>query len=303
MITVLVGDDSFAIDERLKDLRGGFSGDIESIDGAEVELRRLPDLLMGGSLFSDKRLVIIRDLSNNTSVWPSFGDWIDRVSDDIHLVLVEKKIDKRTQAYKDLKRKSDLHEFSSWSDRDYGSAQDWTAALARSKGLKIDGSAVKHLVQRVGLDKWRLSQSIDMLSLLEKPITQDIIDETIVASVSENVFAVFEAALQGNVRRIQEMIKVLELQDDAYAIFGIIASQTFQLLAIARAGSDDSPEKDFSIHPYVASKLRQSARKYGPRGVERIASIVADTDQSLKTSSVDPWLLVERALVSIAQKK
>lgn len=303
MITVLVGDDSFAINEQLKAIKADFPGDIERIDGAAVELKRLPDLLMGSSLFSDKRLVVIRDLSKNTSVWGSFSDWIDRVSDDIHLVLVEEKIDKRTQSYKELKKKANIQEFNSWSDRDYRDAEAWTASLAQSRGLEIDNSSVRYLVQRTGLDKWRISHSVDMLSVLEQPVDSKVIDETIVASVSENVFAVFEAALQGNVKRIQEMIKTLELQEDAYAVFGIIASQTFQLLAIARSGDDDSPEKDFSIHPYVASKLRQSARKLGSRGVEEVAIIIADADQSLKTTSVEPWLLVERALVSIARKK
>lgn len=303
MITVLVGEDSFAVKERLDAFKADFIGEAELIDGSEIEVKQLPDLLMGGSLFSEKRLVIIRDLSKNSSVWSSFSDWIDRVSDDIHLVLVEDKIDKRTQAYKDLKKKTSLHEFSPWSDRDYRDAEGWAASFAKSFGISIDSSALKHLVQRVGLDKWRISQAVEMLSVLEKPIDQKIIDETIVASVSENVFSLFESALSGDVIRVQEMMKSLELQEDAYGIFGIIVSQATQLLAISRAGGDDSPEKDLSIHPYVASKLRQSAKRLGSRQVENIAQIVADTDESLKTSSVDPWLLVERALMLIAQKK
>lgn len=111
MITLLTGENGFEIERALKRIVTDFEGTPEKIDGSELELRQVPDLLMGVSLFADKRLLIIKNLSENKAVWADFGDWLERVSDDIHLVLVEPKPDKRTRTYKDLQKAAEVKEF------------------------------------------------------------------------------------------------------------------------------------------------------------------------------------------------
>ncbi len=301
MITVLTGDDDFAISEEVSRLVADFDGVAERIDGESLQLRDLPDLLMGSSLFADKRLVIVQDLSKSAAVWQKMSEWIDRLSDDITLVLVEAKLDKRTLVYKELNQKANIKELAKWSERDTGLAVDWAKTRAKAAGLDMTGAALSHLVSRVGADKWRLSQAIDILSLAEPPIDQATIDRSIVLTASENIFELFEAALNSKPDRVREIIKTLELQEEVYAVFALIVGQAVQLLAIASAPQGSSPEKDLAIHPFVASKLRQQARRLGIRKVESIAKEVAETDIALKTLSGDPWLLVETTLIKIAQ--
>ena len=100
MITLLIGENSFEIQRALDDIIADFDGNVEKIEGSELQVSQLPDIFMGGSLFADKRLVVIRNLSENKSVWPVLGDWTDKISDDIHVVLVDAKPDKRTSTYK-----------------------------------------------------------------------------------------------------------------------------------------------------------------------------------------------------------
>lgn len=302
MITVLTGDDSFAISERLSEITAAFDGQPERIDGTSIALRDIPDLLMGSSLFSDKRLVIIRDLASNTALWHQLPEWVNRVSDDIHLVLVDTKLDKRTTGYKALQQASEINELLAWGDRDRQQAVRWLRDRAVAEGLTLESQPAQYLVDRVGLDKWQLAQAIEMLSLLDEPITEQVIDRTLVASISENVFDLYEEALLGRTARVQEIIRTLEMQEEAYAVFALISSQTFQLLGLARAKEGDSPEKDLGIHPFVASKLRQHVRRLSPAKIEKIAKTIADTDTALKSTSTEPWLLVERALLFVATK-
>ena len=103
MITLLTGENSFELREALQSIVKGFDGNAERIDGANLELRQLPDLIMGGTLFAEKRLVVISGLSNNSALWQKLPEWLPRVSDDVHLVLVDEKPDKRTVSYKSLK--------------------------------------------------------------------------------------------------------------------------------------------------------------------------------------------------------
>lgn len=299
MITLLTGDNSFELDEARMRIIADFDGPAEKIDGTTIELRDIPDLLMGSTLFAQKRLVIIRDLSKNNVVWEKLSDWLPRLSDDIHLVLIDEKPDKRTVAYKELKKVADIREYNSWSDRDWGVAEAWLVDQSKAIGLALDKQSVHHIVERVGLDQWQLRYALEKLLYVDT-INQDTINAVIDANPSENVFQLFELALEGKTKRLHEILSTLELTEEPYRLFALLSSQAIQLAAIAQAGSEDVPTKDFGIHPYVASKLAKHAKKVGKHGAMKILRGFAKTDADLKRSRGEPWLLIERTLVSLS---
>lgn len=298
MITLLTGENSFEINETLRSLSESFDGRAEKIDGATLELKNLPDLLMGSTLFAEKRLVVIRGLSQNSAVWEKLPEWLPRLSDDIQLVLVDEKPDKRTTSYKELKKFADVKGFSSWTDRDRSLAESWLQTRAKSLNMSLDKKLVHLIVDRVGLDQWQLVQALEKLSLLDE-ITHEAVVATIDASPSENVFQLFETALDGRTKEVHEMIRTLELTEEPYKLFSLLTSQAFQLAAVAHASSDDNPSKDFAIHPYVASKLSRHAKKIGKSGAMKIVKTFAKTDADMKVSRGEPWLLIEKTLLSL----
>lgn len=300
MITLLTGDNSFEISEALRALVAAFDGRAEKIDGTGLELKNLPDLLMGSTLFAEKRLVIIRELSQNTAVWDKLPDWLGRLSDDIHLVLVDEKPDKRKLAYKELKKAADVKEFTAWGDRDRSLAENWVEKRAATQGIQVDKKLAHLIVERIGLDQWQLAQALEKLSLLDE-ITPETITQTIDANPSENVFQLFETALDGRTKEVQDMIRTLELTEEPYKLFALLSSQAFQLAAVANAKAGDNPSKDFAIHPYVASKLERHAKKLGKQRTLRILKSFARADADLKISRGEPWLVIEKTLITIAQ--
>ena len=104
MITLLIGENSFEIERKLHEIKSQFDGVCETVDGAEVELKQFPDLLMGATLFASSRLVVLKRLSENKALWNGFEAWIPRISDDTHLVLIDSKPDKRTKTFKELQK-------------------------------------------------------------------------------------------------------------------------------------------------------------------------------------------------------
>lgn len=298
MLTLLTGDNSFEINEMIRRLTDSFDGRAEKVDGSTLEFKNLPDLLMGGTLFAEKRLVILRDLSQNKSVWERLHEWLPRISDDIHLVLVDEKPDKRTVAYKELKKVAEIKEFHSWGDRDYGVAENWTLVRAKTLSIDLDKKIAHRIVERVGLDQWQLAQALEKVALLDK-VTIEAIDMIIDASPTENVFQLFETALEGRSETVHSMIKTLELTEDPYKLFALLSSQVFQLAGVANAAGDDNPSKDLAIHPFVASKLARHATKRGRSGAMKIVKVFAQADADMKRSKADPWILIERALMEI----
>lgn len=300
MITLLTGDNSFEIREAVQALVSAFDGRPDRIDGSQLELRQLPDLLMGGTLFADKRLVIISDLSGNSTLWQKLPDWLPRVSEDVHLVLVEAKPDKRTASYKALKEVAEVSEFSAWGERDQHKAEQWLETRAKTQNIVLDKKSAQQIVSRVGLDQWLLASALETLSLLDE-ITPETINQHVLANASENVFELFETALSGDRRVLRDTLQTLELQEDPYAIFALLTSQAFSLAAVTYADDTQNPAKDFAIHPFVVSKLTRHAKRLGKPGVSRIMKQFAQTDADMKVSRAEPWLLIERLLFELAK--
>lgn len=300
MITLLTGESSFELERALSAIVESFDGATERVDGSELELKQLPDLLMGGTLFSERRLVIIKGVSDNKTLWPVLSDWLPRVSEDVHVVLVEPKPDKRTKTYKDVQKLATVQEFKSWGERDAVLAERWVSEEATRLGFSLDLKNARLLVARVGIDQWRLYRALEKLAVL------DVVDEAIITDVieqnpAENVFNLFEAALRGDSRLVHQMIKTLELTEDAYRVFGLLSGQAFQVRALTLA---DKPSgevaKDIGAHPYAVSKLVSYAKKLDKVGGGRVIAAFAEADTGMKTSAADPWLLIERALLRVA---
>lgn len=298
MITWLIGENTFEIRESLRAIEANFAGQAERIDAADLTLAGLPDILMGVSLFATERLIIIRDITTNGPLFEKLPEWLPRVSETIQLVFVDAKPDKRTSSYKALKAAANVKEFPAWTERDTQRAGQWAAARAQLLGININTPLVRHLVDRVGVDQWQLANALEVLSLAGE-VTSSTIDALIPANPQENIFQLFETALEGKRQQVVQQLRTLALQQDAYALFALLSSQAMSLAAMTFSEGDDSPTKEFGIHPFVASKMSRHAQKLGKARVARILEVFAKTDADLKRSKGEPWLLLERTLLQI----
>ena len=85
------------------------------------------------------------------------------------------------------------------------------------------------------------------------------------------VFDVLDMAMRGEGKQAVEMTKKIEVAgQDVYMFFGLIVSQTIKKLEM------------------------------GNRDARRVISLLAQTDVLMKSSSLSPWLLVQRVLVQIS---
>ena len=299
MITLLTGENTFEIEQEIQRIVAGFDGYAERIDGSELDLKNLPDLLTSATLFADKRLIIMNNLSENKVIWPDFYKWLPRVSNDIELVLVDRKSDKRTVTYKTLNKVAKVIEYPAWTDRDEAKAMRWTTEQAALTGVNLNTKSIQLLVRRVGPDQWALLHALEKLAL-SGTVTDEIIESLIDAKPSENVFNLFDAALRGDRKRVSSMVKTLELTEDPYRLFGLLSGQAFQLAAISVADESDDIAQDLGVKPYSIAKLYPHANELGRRGARKIIKAFAEADDDMKLSRAEPWLLIERALMQIS---
>lgn len=299
MITLLIGENSFEIEQALDKIKHDFTGTVEKIDGSQLQLSQLPDVLMGVSLFAVSRVVVIRGLSQNKSVWSVFGDWANKISDDIHLVLVEPKVDKRTATFKKLKEKATVKELQPFSDRDLSNVEKWVSLEAEKLSLKLDKKSIQFLVARVGFDQWQLFYALKKLTLVDD-ISIGSIEDIIDLNPDENVFILFETALRGDRQELKRILRSLEQTEDAFRLLSLLSVQAFQLFVVSTAEKSDNVAKDFGIHPFVVSKLAALSKRIGYKDTTKIIDIFVCADDDIKLSKADPWILIERALLKVA---
>lgn len=300
MITVLTGDNSFEVQRALDALLSSYDGAVEKVDGESLTLAQLPDLVMGATLFSSKRFIVLKNLSQNKTLWSVFSEWLDKVSDDIHVVLVDASLDKRTKTYKALQKNAAVHEYKAWTERDAMAAEKWASDEAKKRGFALGRPEARLLVARVGVDQWALDQALSKLSVLDVVSTTEI-ESFIDATPTENVFLLFESALKGDSVRISEMIRTLSLTEDPYRVFGLLSGQAFQLAALALGDKTHADiAKDIGAHPFALGKLAPYAKRKGRSGARDVLRSFTKADAGMKTSVGEPWLLVEKALLEVA---
>lgn len=270
----------------------------ERVDGEEMEARDLPDLFTGQTLFASERMIVIRGLAENATIWAEAEKYFEHVSDTTTIILVEDKPDKRSRTYKLLQKVATLREFT--APKNEGEAVRFATDESKRRGMKLDSSLVRRIVSRVGDDPWNIVHTLDKLSVLDT-VTLETVDNSSEANPTEQVFGLFEASLNGQYDRIRTMCQTLALSEDPYRVMGLLTTQAVQLAALVAADARASVAVDLGLKSdYGLTKLRPGANRLTRAQLCTVVDALASADKQMKSSSESPWALIEQALQKIA---
>jgi DNA polymerase-3 subunit delta len=301
VIQLLTGENDYELTKKVAQLKADFDGVAERVDAADLTSEQLADVFAGQTLFALSRMVIIDQPSLNTELWQNMPAWAERLSSDTQILLVEPKLDKRTSAYKWLKKNVEVIEFPAFDARDSRTLTDWAESYAKQSAVALTAQQARRLVERTGANQWELAHAIDKLALAGE-VTDQWIDDVTQGNPSENVFALFETVLGGNHDRLHESLQTLRLTEEPYRLLGLINSQALQLAALVygdgnvnKVASDTGASSSYpyqKLAPYAVRMTKGQARE--------MIALLAASDSRLKSSDADPWLVLESTLTQIA---
>ena len=298
MIYLLHGDNEFEKRAALAALVG--DAVMVRRDGEELTLADMQEITIGQTLFTHSSVYVISKLSENSDIWMQLPEI--SFDNDNTIILVESKLDKRTKTYKWLQKTAKTQEFVPLSDRQKPQLITWCETQAHERGYKLTRKQIGRLIDRLGFDQLRLSNFLDQLALAEK-ITDELINNLVPLARSENVFDLFVAALSKDYETLHNIISYLESEsgvDGAYQTMGLLASQATNMAALVLSGGDSNmAAADLSVNPYVLQRLSSSARTIDIEHLRRINDALFQADLQMKTTRVNPWLLIETALVDL----
>ena len=312
MIYVIHGENAF-VREHLLHARISDAGvQPERISVDTLTLAGLADIVRGGSLFSQARCIVIRQLSADTQLFTSFTEWITEVPSDTTIILTEPKLDKRTKAAKTLLKHAEVLAVDVLTERDERQAKEWLLTIAKGNKVSLTGDQATQMIQRALvegdkpnnriIDQMQLYRAIQALRGVQA-VTDEAIATVLPPAIGDSVFDLLEMATKGQVERVNHAIADLQPTDDGYRVVGLIFGQWAQLAAVAAVG-DASPQTaaDLGIHPFVVKRLHELASQFSRSQIRSTTQLAAQLDAQLKVSHITPWDAIYQLLHTIATR-
>jgi DNA polymerase-3 subunit delta len=306
MVYLIVGTNSYIVEQEVRQLAGSSSAIVERIDSSVLSQNNLADLMRGGTLFADERTVVLANLSERKELWEKMAQWLDDVPDTTTLILIEAKPDRRTKAYKAIVARARVIEATPLADRDWRKAEAWLAEYARERKVRLSADQVRNIVHRAYvpdtkpgrqiIDQQMIATAIDALAVMPE-VGDDAIETVMATSSQGTLFDVLQYALSGERARAQDLLRQLKRQDDPHAVFPTLMTQWVQLLEVALTNGRGASQ--LGIHPYVVQKLEPLARGLDREQLHALTELGARLDADMKRSAIEPWDAVDRFVLEL----
>lgn len=312
MIYLILGENAYKAEQELARLATASGVSPERLDSSTLTANTLADIVRGGSLFSEKRLVVLRQLSDNKPVFEKLAEWAGEVPSDTTLVLLEAKLDKRTKAYKVLTKAAQVVAADLLTERDTRLAEEWLRKLAAARKVGLSPGQVRDMVQRAlvagdrptsrSIDQMQLAQAIKALAG-ESKVTDDMIATLLPPAPGDTVFDLLDMAARRQGARVDVLLAELERTEDPHRTLALVMGQWAQLVSVALAdGPSASIAVELGLHPYVAKKQQELAQAFTPSELKKLTALAADLDAGSKLSQFAPGDGVYRFIHAIVNR-
>lgn len=289
MIVVLTGANTFLLQKSLRDIISKFvenSGDsIERFDAQELtSADNILDAVRSISFLEPKKLVIVRNFSQNKDVNLKIDEIVEQTADSTDLILVDQKLDKRTSMYKFLKKECDVRSFEALQPHEL---EKWLAVQAKELGADINSQNIRFLVDRIGPNQQLLNNELGKLTLHSKIINKEAIEMLVEPTPQSMVFEMLEALFSGNARKAHELYLDQRAQgEEPQKLLAMITWQLQQLtLAVFSASKTTGSLTALGMSPYSAQKTLKLATNISKSDVQFFVNELADIDLESKTSA------------------
>lgn len=303
MVTTLCGENTFEVRQALDTVVTAFvqqhgANAVERLEGAATTVTQLREAVSAVSLFAPQRLVVLKNPSANKELFAALDELVSAVPDGSTLVVVDGSLDKRTKTYKTLKAATDFREFAALSEPQL---LKWMQQKVSEGKGEMTPAAARLLLEYVGTDQWQLASEIEKLLACQSKITEETIRALVTPNLQASAFALLDAALAGRAEAAQRQLRQLRASSDPYEFFGLLVWQANALALVAAAPKMSSAElaSQSGLKPFVVQKSQGLVGRMGTAKVRAIVEVLATLDMQLKSTGVEPWLLVAQALDKI----
>ncbi len=304
MIVLLTGENEFGISIKQKQLiseylRSNDSFGLERLDGEVLEISRLRDGVLQLPFLVSKKLIIISKPFSNKLICEALLDIRMHIPDEIDVVLVDSKADKRIKLYKELYADKMVQEFVALKG---AGLEKWVTHYATEHGSNISQGDARHLIDRVGADQMRLAREIEKLAY-DELINTARIDSLTDQSLRNTVFDLLDKTFAGKTTDALRMYDdLLANKTDPNEVLALLGWQLHVIALVKYAGEGSSAEivSKTGLHPFVAGKTIYVARRLSAEQIKTSISSALRADIAIKTTNIDAADTVKVLLLELS---
>ena len=293
MTITLVGENTYLLRKELSKVISDFEqehGDlaVERFSGEVANFEQIFSAITNPPFLTPKKLVVVEDISSVKDINTRFEELLSQSQDQIEVVLVSDKLDKRSALYKYLKKHTDYKEFANIPANNISG---WVKSEVVARGGSIDSQSAQVLVEFVGTNQQKLSNEIDKLLQYNSKISVDSINLLSVKQPSTTMFQLLDALFAKDTKLMMSLYDDQRKQQvEPLTILSMVLWQLHILAVVKTAPKGKSSEqisKDAGIHSFVVQKSVNIARKMSLTHLKKFISDVVDLEVKLKTQTVD----------------
>ena len=225
------------------------------------------------------------------------------------MIICEPEIDKRSKAYKWIKKNGYVGEFLK-KDQTEKVLMRWVAALLGREKKQIRESDVRFFLERVGDDMFQIKNETDKLISYvgERPeITREDIEAITSGEVQNKIFDLVAAIAEGNKRQaLAYYDDLILLKEPPMRILFLIVRQYRILLLIANMRGLHKPDKDIAqaagIPVFAIRKNAAQLRGYTMSSLEYCIASCMQIEEEVKTGRIGDQIGLETLIVGLSER-
>lgn len=313
MIIALVGPDTYRSLTQLNKIVADYSAKypqatIERFDALEDETTKILAALGSRSLFSIKKLVIVRNAVDELPLDQQqlIAQRCEKLDPEITVLFWESKLlPKKGKLAPLLLQQKYTRTFPLLSGAEL---QRTVATIIKEQEVDVESAALAVLLQRCGSDLWLLDREIHKLRAYRagKVIRRQDVEAMTRPFLENEIFATIDAIARGDrSEALRRLHGHLQSGEDPQYLVSMINYQ-FRTLAIVRKGIDDGRSQaqiasEAKLNPYVVRKATQLVGSYSFVQLQRIYQKITNLIVSLRSGEVAPELALDLLIVGLTR--
>lgn len=282
------GEDTYRARQAIDDLALEHKARVRWLDQVDFEEKTPGELLGRGSrgLFGQE-LLVIRDVYDMpVSLQSDIAAALGRGS-ALCVLWDRAKSDKRSATCKKNQERGRVFDLPQPTE-----AAKWLMAQAEQRGGRLDEAAARMMVERLGVDSWRLITELEKILVTQEHVTVDYVAAAVLQGPSAEMFAMLEALTRGDLGRAVTSVEILLGEGNGeFYILSMLAYQFRTLLAIRRGIDQGRGQAEMAgacgLKPYSVQKNYSHARRFSENYLRNALTRILATDFSIRQGKVD----------------
>lgn len=312
---LLYGEEEYLINKYLKDIIEENNISSENIIRYNLDMVDVSEALVEAStvsMFNENKLIILegckfltgenkKEINHDID---SLIKYLNNPFNDVYLIFIvnNDKLDERKKIVKEIKKLCKIYECKKVENYNLNNI---LLDYIKEKKYNISNKDISLIIEKVGTDLSYLISEIDKLLLYkddDKNITREDINDVIVRSLENNVFALTNSIMNNDKNKIFDIYNdLIKVGEDPTKLLIILSNQFRLILQVKLMQNNGYTDNEMisviKEHPYRIKLAKET--NYSKSKLIKYIKDLSDLDYKIKSGIIDRFLGFELFLLNI----